>query len=105
MTDGTIILVSKVLTGKDSRMKPIYEETTSEVFAIFEDVSRSEYFSASQLGMEPEELVVINPVEYNGEKSAIVNGRRLSIYRTYKRSADEMELYLHQGLGLNGGTV
>lgn len=104
MTDGTLTLIKRTVTGKDSRAKPIYSETSSEVLCILEDVSRSEYFSAGQIGIEPEALAVINPIEYSGEKIAVLDGRRMNIYRTFKRSSNEMELYLNLAVGLGGAT-
>lgn len=103
MTDESITLIARVITGKDSRMKPIYQETSSEILCISEPVSRSEFFSAGQIGIDPEAMVVINPAEYSGEKIVEYKGKRMSIYRTYERSENELEIYLQQALGLNGG--
>lgn len=103
MTDDSIKLIARELTGKDSRMKPIYSEKSSEVLCISEPISRSEYFSAGQIGIDPESMVVVNPAEYSGEKIVEYHGKRMSIYRTYERSENELELYLQMSLGLNGG--
>jgi len=103
MTDDSITLIARVLTGKDSRMKPIYEETSSEIICISEPVSRSEFFAAGQIGIDPEALIIVNPAEYSGEKIVEYHGKRMSIYRTYERSENELELYLQAALGLNGG--
>lgn len=102
MTDEVITLISRTMTGKNSRMQPIYEETRLETLCTDEPVSRSEFYAASQIGINPEALVVVSPVEYHGEKVAEYHGRRMSIYRTYKRNDNELELYLQQALGLNG---
>lgn len=105
MTDSTVTLISRVMTGKDTRMQPIYRETTREIYCQDEPVSRSEFFSAGQIGIDPEALVVINPAEYGGEKLVEYKGKRMSIYRRYERSENEMELYLQLVLGQNGGSV
>lgn len=101
MFDTTITLIARKIVGKDSRMKPIYKETLHETLCIDEPVSRSEFFAASQIGINPESLVVINPIEYHGEKIALYHDRRMSIYRTYKRSDNELEIYLQLAVGLN----
>ena len=101
MTDDSIILIARTITGKDSRMKPIYEETRSSVLCTEEPVSRSEFFAAGQIGIDPEAMVVINPAEYSGEKLTEFKGKRMTIYRKYERSENELELYLQLTLGLN----
>jgi SPP1 family predicted phage head-tail adaptor len=105
MTDTTITLIAREITGKDSRMRPIYSETPREILCRDEPVSRSEYFSAGQIGIDPEAMVIINPIEYHGEKLVEYQGRRMTIYRRYERSENEMELYLQLVLGQNGGST
>lgn len=107
MTDGSISLIARKITGKDSRMKPIYSETSSSVLCMEEPISSNEFFAAGQNGIDVEAKVVINPIEYNGEKLVEYKGKRMTIYRKYERSENELELYLQLALGLNasGGTT
>lgn len=109
MKDDSITLIAREITGKDARMKPIYTETSSEVLCTSEPVSRSEFFSAGQIGINPEAMVVINPAEYNGAKKAEYHEKPMTIYRTYERNENELELYLQLALGLKtqttGGTT
>ncbi len=102
MTDDSIILISKTLKGKDERMKPIYKETARTVLCTEEQISQSEFFSAGQIGIDPEVMVVINPIEYNGEKLATYKEKPMSIYRKYERSENELELYLQLVVGKGG---
>ena len=37
--------------------------------------------------------------EYNGEQTAVLDGVRYSIYRTYQPNTEEIELYLQQKVG------
>lgn len=101
MTDDSITLIARTLKGKDARMKPIYEETPHEVLCTSEAISRNEFFSAGQIGINPEALVVINPAEYNGEKLVEYHNDRMTVYRRYERSENELELYLQLAIGLN----
>ena len=103
MTDDSVTLIARTMSGKDSRAKPIYTETRFEILAVSEPVSRSEFFSAGQIGIDPQFLLVINPAEYHGEKIVEYHGKRMSIYRTYERSENELEIYLQKAEGLNGG--
>ena len=105
MTDDIITFIARAITGKDDRARPIYTETSSTVLCTAEPVSRSEYYSAGQIGIDPEALVIVNPAVYNGEKLADYHGRRMSVYRKYERSENELEIYLQLVIGQNGGTT
>lgn len=105
MTDDVITLISREITGKNDRMQPIYTETRFDALCRVEPVSRAEFYSAAQIGINAEALVIISPAEYHGEKIVEFHGRRMSIYRTYQRSDNEVELYIQMAVGLNGGTV
>lgn len=105
MYDATIKLIARELDGKDSQMHPIYKETFREIFCRDESISRSEFYSAGQIGIEIQALVIINPIEYEGEKLVEYQGKRMTIYRRYERSENEMELYLQLVVGKNGGSL
>lgn len=105
MTDDSITLIARKIVGKDTRAKPIYEPVSTEVLCFTEPVSRSEFFSAGQIGIDPEALVIVNPAVYNGEKQVEFHGKKMSVYRTYERSENELELYLQLVLGQNGGSA
>lgn len=107
MVDSYITLISETDTGeKDAFLQPIKTEKRTSVLAADVPVSRTEYYKAGELGIKPEFEFVINPVEYHGETVAEVtddagNLIRVRIYRTYKRNADELEIYCSQSAGLN----
>lgn len=105
MIDIVLKLIGQTETGTDQFLQPITTKTETEVIAASVPVSRSEFYQAGQLGINPEFEFIINPAEYSGEKEAELteNGttRRLRIYRTYERNADEMELYCTDAAGLN----
>lgn len=107
MTDVIIYLLGSKPSGEtDEFAQPINTESRSEVFATSEPVSRSEFYNAGEKGIRPEYLFVINPAEYSGEEVIEYTDEKgvtanYSIYRTYERSADEMELYCHLASGEN----
>lgn len=103
MTDDVCKLISRKEVGKNSHMKPVYEEIGTDVLCTSVPVSRSEFFSAGQIGINPEVELIINPIEYCGQKIVEFHGKRMNIYRTYKSSEDELELYCQLAIGLNGG--
>ena len=106
MIDYEIKLIKKTASGTtDDFAQPIETKTETAVIAIAVPVSRSEYYSAGQLGIMPDFEFVINPAEYSGEDEIEIthNGEKvhLRVYRVYRRSADEIELYCSRASGLN----
>lgn len=106
MIDSYIYLVKRSASGQtDEFAQPIETITETAVLATAVPVSRSEYYSAGQLGIMPEFEFVINPAEYSGESEIRIvhNGvdMYLRVYRVYRRSADEIELYCARSAGMN----
>lgn len=71
-----------------------------EIFCRKENVKRTEWLSAAQLGMKAAWCVTIWADEYHGETAAILDGIRYGVYRTYQVNAEELELYLEQKVGV-----
>ena len=86
MLDGVINLISKTRTV-DSYGRQAATETSREVFAQIESVSRAEFFAAGQNGLTPAYRFIVFTGEYQGERECEYNGVRYSIYRTYQPSA------------------
>lgn len=124
MVDGIITLISKT-SQKDDYGRTVPTETTRDVFAQIDSVSRAEFFAAGQNGLNPEYRFTVFSGEYTGEREADYNGVRYSIYRTYQPSAyvrhdnskthegsisrntnsgnnDRIELYASRKVGING---
>lgn len=105
MHETEIKLISYTMTGLDELAQPVEERHGTSILAIEVPVARSEFYSASQSGILPEFEFIINPAEYSGEEEVeiMVNGVALSldVYRTYERSADELEIYCRRAAGLN----
>lgn len=124
VVDGIITLISKT-SQKDDYGRTVPTETTRDVFAQIDSVSRAEFFAAGQNGLNPEYRFTVFSGEYTGEREADYNGVRYSIYRTYQPSAyvrhdntkthegsisrntnsgnnDRIELYASRKVGVNG---
>ncbi len=124
MVDGVITLIAKT-RQTDAYGRTVPTETTRDVFAQIDSVSRAEFFAAGQNGLNPEYRFTVFSGEYNGEREADYNGVRYSIYRTYQPSAyvrhdntkthegsisrntnsgnnDRIELYASRKVGVNG---
>lgn len=81
-------------------------ETERAVWASVQSVSRAEWAQAGQAGLNPELVLTMPRVNYNGQK--IVELRkdcgqpvRYGVYRTYFSSdSDDIEMYLEQKAGV-----
>ena len=78
------------------------EETT--IYARVESVSASEFFDGGQNGLKPEYRFLVNAWEYSDEPDVEFNGKVYSVYRTFRRSLDLMELYVERKAGRNGSS-
>jgi len=79
-------------------------ETTSDtdIYARVESVSASEFFAGGQNGLKPDYRFLVNAWEYSDEPEVVFNDKVYSVYRTYRRSLDLMELYVERKAGRHG---
>lgn len=97
--DDVITLVAETYTV-DAIGQRVATETTRDVFAHVRSVSRAEWFNGGVNGLQPSLQADTPIINYAGEKIAIFHGVRYSIYRTYRREADDIiELYLEEKVG------
>lgn len=97
--DAVCKLISKAMTTDDLGY-PIAVETEYETFCSVESVSRAEFFNAGKAGMTPEYKITVNAIEYDGQAEVEYDGKRYTIYRTYKTDEDMMELYAEYRSGV-----
>jgi hypothetical protein len=83
----------------------ITSESLRRVFANVASISASEYFNASQIGLNPEIKFTMFAPDYDGETVVEYLGHRYSVYRIYRATADRMELYVQREAGTAGTTV
>ena len=91
------------LEGEESyRMDEIGNETAKiapkTVVGFRRSVFESEFFRAGQLNIKTFCMVDIYREEYNGAKTVLLGGKRLTVYRTFERG-DRIELYLSERTG------
>lgn len=98
--DDVITLVKQTAASSlDEYGQETFTETTRQVFCKVTSANRAEFFEARQTGLEPEYVFVTQPTNYEGEKILTYEGVRYQIYRTYRRGADELELYAQKQVG------
>lgn len=84
---------------QDDLLQYVADEDKRKVFVSQQSVAQSEFFQAGQAGFKPElQLTMFGP-EYHGETEVELDGIRYTIYRTYARRSDEIELYLQRRVG------
>ncbi len=71
------------------------------VFCKAESVTRQEFFDGGRNGLKPEYKFTLFFGDYNGEDALIYNDNAYAVYRTYKATTDEIELYAERKGGVN----
>lgn len=69
-------------------------ETARQVLCCVKNIGRDEFYKAGQQGLAAKYMFITNPVNYNGESIVKYKDNRYSVYRTYRKNADELEIYV-----------
>ena len=100
MDNTRIITLIGTAYTQNASGQHIPAETRRDIFCNLTSVSASEFFAAGEEGLRKEYRAIVFALEYNGEQLAELDGKRYSIYRTYRSSGDRLELYLGIKVGL-----
>lgn len=84
----------------DSIGQRVPTETPRTIFCDVASVSASEWFEAGRNGFKPQYRVTMFRPDYEGEAIVELEGERFSVYRTYERRDDLIELYLEKKGGV-----
>ncbi len=97
--DDLITLVADTYQQQESGAQ-IPRETQRQVWATLASVTRQEFLGAGREGLNPELVATTPLVNYGGERTVIIRGKRYGIYRTYLApESDSIELYLEGKAG------
>lgn len=79
----------------------VYEKQTEKrkIFCNVTSVTSQEWFEGGRNGLNPQYRFIIYSFEYLGESVIEYRGNLYTIYRTYIRSQDELELYAEKKQG------
>ena len=94
----TVTLVTRTYENDEYGIQRATEQKNT-VFCSVTDVSGSEFFEAAQTGIKPELRFIVYTFEYGGETLVIYNNNYYTVYRTYQRSKDLIELYVSKDAG------
>ena len=75
---------------------------SKQVMCQVQSVSRSEFFEGGRNGLNPEYVFTVFFDDYNGEPLVMFKNKMYSVYRTYLRRTDKLELYCERKGGSNG---
>lgn len=105
---STVFLIKDIYTqNAEGQFVP----TTSirEVFVNITSVTGTEWFSGGQNGIRPEYRITMFRFDYEGEETvniggdftgdSLEGGTYYTVYRTYERNNDELELYVEKRTG------
>lgn len=92
MYDYELLLIGETGHGFDQYGNPTSIPTETRVLCDVKNVTRAEFYSAAQAGLQPEIVFEVNGFEYNGEAEAEFQKRRYSVIRTYRTGYETIEL-------------
>ncbi|MFC3883755.1 phage head closure protein [Bacillus songklensis] len=89
------ILFFPVVTTVEDELgqKEEIEDYSRQVFCEKNSASRAEFFSAGQNGIKASCVLIINLFDYQKETRLKYENDIYSVYRTYERSDERIELY------------
>lgn len=109
MDRSDVIILVKDTYMIDPKGQRIPAKVPRTVFCDVSSVTGTEWFSGANNGMRPEYRITMFAYDYDGETEAnyggeidngiVLGGIDYTIYRTYKRATDELELYLERRTG------
>jgi len=76
--------------------------TYKQVFCNVSSVTASEFFDGGRSGLNPQYRMTMFCGDYNGESLLEYNNQTYSVYRTYLKGTDTIELYVERKGGTNG---
>lgn len=85
---------SKSATGEFTAV-----ENCREVLCTVGSINRAEFFEAGRSGLNPEIMLTVSWLDYEGEKLAEFHGERYAVYRSYRADDEKVELYLTKKAG------
>ena len=101
MDRSNVINLIKETYTQDADYDFDQSETKRQVFCDVKSITRSEWFEAGRVGMQPAYCFILFAPDYEGEKIVEYEGRRYGVYRTYIGRNERLELYTEEKGGLD----
>lgn len=81
-------------------LNEVGDDAPCSVFAKVKSVSAEEAVRAYQMSAKAKYQLTVNALEYGGQMLVQIDGEVYAVYRTYEASADKVELYIEDKLGV-----
>lgn len=102
MDRSDVITLIKTTRTRDDYGVWRAQETTKDVFVQVDSITRAEFYEGGRNGLNPEFRFRMFFGDYDGESECVYHGLKYSVYRTYMRRDDIIELYVERKGGSNG---
>lgn len=99
MTNDIAFLIDTT-TEYDEIGNPVSETEEKRVFVSVYSASQTEFFRGGQSGLKPEYKLVLFCGDYDGQEYVKYNNVVYSIYRTFLKDDEFIELYLTKKVGV-----
>lgn len=100
MDRSDVITLNTTYYTTDSIGQRIAVNVPKNAYCQVSSVSRTEWLEAGRNGIRPQYVFTMFRYEYDGELTLEYKGKTYSIYRTYERKDDKIELYTEARGGL-----
>ncbi len=94
-----ITLVSQTYTQDDIGQQ-VPAETERQVYCNVSSITMNEWYEAGRNGLQPQYKFTMFRYDYSGEQIAVYKEKKYSIYRTYVRTDEMIELYVEEQVGV-----
>ena len=105
MDKSDVITLIQTNKRKDEYGRWIAYTTSRDVLCQVDSISQNEFFEAGRNGLNPEFRFTMFQYDYQDEVLVEYKGDQYSVYRTYIRRDDNIELYVERKGGTNKGVV
>jgi len=105
MDRSSVIKLISTNRIQDEYGRWIQEPSQKEVFCQVESVTQREFFEGGRNGLNPELKFTMFSYDYENEPIVEYNGQQYSVYRTYIKRNDDIELYVERKGGTNKAII
>ena len=89
----------KEVTSKDITGQTVMTKSYSDIIGKQSSVYEREFYKAEQAGLRAEGVIETSAFDYDGERLILIDKREFSIYRTFLKGTDRIELYYGERVG------
>ncbi len=105
MDRSDVISLCEVTRTQDDFGQWIESVLKKQVYCQVESITQSEFFEAGRNGLNPQYRFVLFFGDYANEPIVEYKGQTYSVYRTYLKKNDKIELYVERKGGTNDVSV